>query len=145
MSFIEEGAFYCQGSFQNLANALAHALERDGGELLLQSRVRRIIIKDRHTTGVLLENGQRIQAPVVVSNADARQTFEELVGVEHLSGQFVKSLDRMKPSLSAYVAYMATDLDVRKVEAGHEMFLYRSWDHDETYRKILEGTPRGSP
>ena len=143
MSFIEEGAFYCQGSFQNLANALAHALERDGGELLLQSRVRRIIIKDRHTTGVLLENGQRIQAPVVVSNADARQTFEELVGMEHLSGHFVKSLDRMKPSLSAYVAYMATDLDVRKVEAGHEMFLYRSWDHDETYRKILEGTPSG--
>lgn len=143
MSFIEEGAFYCQGSFQNLVNTFVHALEQKGCELLLRSRVRRILLKDQQVTGVMLENGQRIQAPVVISNADARQTFEELVGVDDLPGRFVKNLGRMKPSLSAFVVYMATDLDVRQVDAGHEMLFYRSWDHEETYRQMLEGKPSG--
>jgi all-trans-retinol 13,14-reductase len=46
MSFLEEGVFYCQGTFQNLANALVEALTKKNngrrrGEILLQSRVRR--------------------------------------------------------------------------------------------------------
>lgn len=143
MSFIEEGAFYCQGSFQNMVNAFVEALKKNSGELMLKSRVRRILVKDRQVTGVMLENGQRIQAPVVISNSDARQTFEELIGIEHLPGRFVKTIRRMKPSLSAFVVYMATDLDVRQVDAGHEMFVYRSWDHDETYQNIREGKPLG--
>jgi phytoene dehydrogenase-like protein len=81
-SFLEEGAFYCQGSFQRLADAVVEALKTHGGELLLRSEVRRILVEDGHVIGVMLENGQRIQAPVVVSNADAHQTFEELIGEE---------------------------------------------------------------
>ena len=143
MSFIEEGAFYCRGSFQNLADAFVAALEKHGGELLPRNRVRRILIQGRQVSGVMLENGQRILAPVVISNADAAQTFEELVGVEHLPSRFVKSLRRMKPSLSACVVFLATDLDARQLGASHEMLLYRSWDHDETYQRILEGKPLG--
>ncbi len=143
MSFIEEGAFYCRGSFQNLADALVHGIEQHGGELMLRNSVRRILIKDRRVTGVMLENGQRISTPVVISNADARQTFEELVGVELLPRRFVKSLERMKPSLSAFVVFMATDLDASQLGATHEMLSYRSWDHDETYQGIQQGEPHG--
>jgi prolycopene isomerase len=143
MSFIEEGAYYCQGSFQNLVNAFVAALEKNGGELLLRSRVRRIFIRNRRVTGVMLENGQRIQAPVIISNADARQTFEELVGADHLSGRFMANLGRLRPSHSAFVVYLATNLDVRRFDASHEMILYRSWDHDETHQHILEGRPSG--
>jgi prolycopene isomerase len=142
-SYLEEGAFYCQGSFQRLADAFVEGLVKHGGELLLGSQVRRILIKDGRVTGVMLENGQRIQAPVVISNADARQTFEELIDVDKLPGRFVKHLRRMAPSLSAFVVYLATGIDLRQLDAQHEMFLYRSWDHDETYRKILAGQPSG--
>jgi L-2-hydroxyglutarate oxidase LhgO len=51
------GVFYCQGTFQNLANALVEALTKKSGEILLQSRVRRIIVKENRVTGVILENG----------------------------------------------------------------------------------------
>ena len=142
-SFLEEGAFYCQGSFQRLADAVVEALKTYGGELLLRSEVRRILIKDGRVIGVMLENGQRIQAPVVVSNADAHQTFEELIGKEKLPRRFVNAFDRMTPSLSAFVMYLATDLDLRHLDAHHEMFFYRSWSHDETYRQVVAGQPSG--
>jgi prolycopene isomerase len=142
-SFLEEGAFYCQGSFQRLVDAVVEALKAHGGELLLRSEVRRILIKDRRVIGVMLENGQRIQAPVVVSNADARQTFDELIGEQKLPRRFVNALHRMTPSLSAFVMYLATDLDLRQFGAHHEMFCYRSWSHDQTYREVVAGQPSG--
>lgn len=141
MSFLEEGAFYCRGSFQRLPNALGAALHRDGGELLLRSRVRRILVADRQVQGVLLENGQRIAAPLVISNADITQTIEELVGAEQFPKAYVSHVRQMKPSLSAFVAYLATDLDLREMEVSHEMHAYASWDHEENYRTVLAGRP----
>ncbi len=142
-SFLEEGAFYCQGSFQRLADAFVEGLQAHGGELLLRSAVRRIVVKDGRIASVVLENGQRIQAPVVISNADARQTFEELIGEEKLPRRFVNNVKRMRPSLSAFVMYLATDLDLRQLDGHHEMFFYRSWSHDETYRQVVAGQPSG--
>jgi phytoene dehydrogenase-like protein len=148
MSFLEEGVFYCQGTFQNLANALVEALtkKKNGGrrgEILLQSRVRRIIVKENRVTGVILENGSKIKAPIVISNADATQTFEELVGVEKLPKSYVSKLSKMKPSLSAFVVYMATDMNLDEMGARHEMFLNKSWNHDEAYSDIYNGKPSG--
>ena len=144
MSYIEKRAhFTAREVFKIWVNAFVEALQKNGGELLLRSRVRKILVKDRRVTGVMLENGQRILAPIVISNADARQTFEEMVGVAYLPRRFVKNLGRMTPSLSAFVVYMATDLDMQQMNAGHEMFLYRSWDHDETHQNICEGKPAG--
>jgi prolycopene isomerase len=49
----------------------------------------------------------------------------------------------MTPSLSAFVMYLATDLDVQQLDATHEMFFFRSWSHDDTYRQLLAGQPSG--
>jgi phytoene dehydrogenase-like protein len=143
MSCLEGGAFYCRGSFQRLPNAFVEALQRDGGELLLRSQVRRILVHNRQVQGVMLENGQHITAPVVISNADVTETIEELVGAEHFPSSYVSHIHQMKPSLSAFVAYLATDLDLRQFEVSHELFVYPSWDHEETYHAILAGKPGG--
>ena len=73
LSYAAEGAFYCKGSFQRLARALSGAVEREGGELLLRSPVRRIVVEAGRAAGIVLENGQRIAAPVVISNAVGSQ------------------------------------------------------------------------
>ena len=80
MSYVADGAFYCRGSFQRFADALAASVTERGGELLLRSPVRRIRVEGGRAAGVQLENGQVIAAPRVLSNADALQTVEELVG-----------------------------------------------------------------
>jgi prolycopene isomerase len=79
----------------------------------------------------------------VISNADARHTLEELVGVEHLPPRLVKRLQRMEPSFSAFAIYAATSLDMHALDAAHEAFLYTHWDHEATHRDILAGRPGG--
>jgi prolycopene isomerase len=136
-----ESAWFCRGSFQRLADAFAAALERHGGELIVGTEVSRILVENGRAAGVLLPGGRRIAAPVVISNADALHTFEELVGAEHLPAAFLRKLRRMEPSLSAFVVFAATRLDLSG--AAHETFLNRTWDHEETWRDIQAGKPGG--
>jgi len=74
-----EGAYYCRGSFQTYANLLAKAVEHQGGEVLLNSSVRRICVEQGKVSGIILENGQIIRANVVVSNIDIGQTADLLI------------------------------------------------------------------
>jgi phytoene desaturase len=139
LSYVDDGAWYCKGGFQGLAEAMAVALERNGGELLLKSSVRRIEVEGGVASGVVLENGQRIAAPVVISNADATQTFTELIGSQHIPRRFMASLQKMKASVSALVLYGATRHDLAQAGATHEMFFYKGWDHDRDYADLLQG------
>src|SRR5919197_1923367 len=91
-----DGPHYCQGTFQSLVDAFVWALERNGGELVVKTPVSRILVEDGRISGVEVEGGRRIAAPVVVSNADARHTFEDLIGLEQLPTSYTRRLARLK-------------------------------------------------
>ncbi len=141
MSYVADGAYYCRGTFQNLADALATALRQNGGEVLLRSTVRRITVREGRAAGIVLENGQQIEAPLVVSNADADQTIHELVGANHLPAARSARMARLDPSISAFVVYGTTTLDLAGAGLGHETFLYAAGDHDTAWRDVLAREP----
>ncbi len=140
LSYLEGGAVYCQGSFQRFAAALGHAIESRGGEILLRSPVRRVWIEEGAAAGVILENGQRIRASIVVSNADARQTVNELVGESYFPSRYRQRLGNLRASISASVVYLAV---AREAVAGlgHETFFFDGADHEAAYRDALRGRP----
>ncbi|HET6950028.1 MAG TPA: FAD-dependent oxidoreductase [Acidimicrobiales bacterium] len=114
-------------------------LEKSGGELLLGTRVVRILCDDRRVAGVELDNGQRIAAPTVVSAIDARSTFEDLVGADRLPGRFLRRLRGGELSPSAACIYVGTDLDARALGAHHETVVARTWDIEQQYSSALAG------
>jgi prolycopene isomerase len=141
MSYVADGTYYCRGTFQTLAEALVEALELYSGELVLRSPVRRILVERGRAAGVVLENGQRVAAPLVISNADARQTISELVGEEHFPRRYRQRLAAASASLSACVVYAATTLDLARHELAHETFLYAGPDHDAAHASAASGSP----
>ncbi|MEN8181444.1 MAG: NAD(P)/FAD-dependent oxidoreductase [Myxococcota bacterium] len=141
MSYVADGSYYCRGTFQSLAEALVEGLERRGGELLFCSQVRRILVESGRVAGVVLEHGQRVRAPLVISNADARQTVDELVGAEHFPRRYRARLAVASASVSAFVVYAATSLDLSRAELAHETFLYEGPDHDAAHESGLAGEP----
>jgi len=144
MSTLETGPVYCAGSFQKLADAFVFAIEENGGELLLNCQVERITLDDEgRVSGVVLDSGREVQASTVVSNADAKQTFEHMIGTENLPRPLVRQLERLHPSLSAFLLFAATSVDIDASGLPHEMFIYKHWDHDETHKDILAGKPGG--
>ena len=141
LSYVDDGAYYCKGTFQRLADALAFSIKRAGGELLLRSTVRRVQVQGGRACGIVLENGQRISAPVIVSNADVMQTATELVGERDMPHGYLRSLERMERSTSAFVVYAATELDLVRLGARHETFVFQDWDHATAYERTQAGNP----
>lgn len=136
-----EGSYYCRGSFQIYANQLAAALERLGGEVLLNASVRQIRVEQGRVCGVALENGQIIRAGTVVSNIDARQTAGLLIGREHLPDGHWEGLTSLQDSPSVFVAYVATDLPLAAQSHAHESFFYPSQDHEWNHALAQQGRP----
>jgi phytoene desaturase len=144
MAFMEPGPVYVRGSFQKLADALVDVILESGGELLYERHVTSIPLDGGGAvTGVVLDDGRTLRAPLVVSNADALRTFEELIGLERLPTPFLRRLQRMRPSISAFVLFSACRLPVEEAGLAAEVFLYDHWDHDETWADVEAGRPGG--
>jgi phytoene dehydrogenase-like protein len=143
ISLLEGGEYYCRGGFQNLVNAWVAAIEENGGELVVGSKVSRILVEGGHVSGVRSEQGWEVQAGIVVSNADATQTFEELVGPDHIPEAYLRRLRRMKPSISGFLIYAATTLDLGTFNYAHEVFKANSWDLEEVFADAEAGRISG--
>ncbi len=79
---------YPLGGSGAIVTALVKGLERWGGELRLNSPVERVVVEAGQATGVLLQGGRRLSAPVVISNATVWDTYGQLLAPEDLPPAF---------------------------------------------------------
>ena len=132
-SCLKDGMFQCQGGAEQVIRALALSLTRSGGTLLCDSLVEKIVVVEGRATGVVLADGRRFSAPVVVSNGPGPWTYERMVGLENLPPPFVRKLSRMRVADSGFVVYGATRQALPALGADHTNFVWKTWDLDEVY------------
>lgn len=104
-----EGGYYPGGGSQKFADALVDVIEKHGGKVYLRTPVKRIVIQDGRATGVELGDGQVHTTRAVLSNADLKRTFLELVGRKHLPAKFARLMKEAKPATSAFMVFLGVD------------------------------------
>jgi phytoene dehydrogenase-like protein len=104
-----DGGYYPAGGSQAFADALVGAIREHGGEVRLRTAVSRILLEAGRAVGVELAGGERLRAEVVISNADARRTFLDLVGRERLPADFARHVEALRPSASALAVFLGVD------------------------------------
>ena len=104
-----DGGYYPAGGSQALADALVAAIRERGGEVRLRTAVSRILVERSRATGIGLSSGELHRATAVVSNADARRTFLDLVGRGALPADFVARVESLQPSASASAVFLGVD------------------------------------
>ena len=138
IGYMVDGAYYCKGGFQQLANILVKGLQQNGGAIQYRSPVEKIILQQERVAGVMV-NGQKVTAAVVVSNADIRQTIYKMVGEQYFPARYLQRIKKMQHSLSIFVVYLATDLDLVTLNVAHESFCYADFDHEKNYQRTCQG------
>lgn len=113
-----DGGYYPKGSSQALADILVSVIKENGGTILLSTKVERILVKDGVACGLLAKKlsprgapSKEYKATVVVSNADVKETFLTLVEPHNLSPEFLKRVQDIKPSTSAFIVFLSLDYD----------------------------------
>ncbi len=77
------------GRAGEIAQALASAVNSNGGEILVSAEVDHVLIHALRATGVVLTNGQQFSAPLILSSADPQRSLLSLVGPMELPPEFV--------------------------------------------------------
>src|SRR5437660_4373772 len=88
-----DGAFrsggFARGGTGAISNAIASAAREAGVEIRTEAPVARISVKSAEANGVVLANGDELQASLVLSSVDPRLTFLRFVDEKELPGDFL--------------------------------------------------------
>ena len=87
---------FAKGGNGSVSAAIAAAARSFGAEIRTAAPVARVSIDNGRAVGVVLEGGEEIRAKLVVSNADPRRTFLDLVGEKHLPADFADGIRRFR-------------------------------------------------
>ncbi len=119
---------FVQGGVGALSAALASTARQYGAEIITGLGVNQIRVQDGRATGVILEDGQEVGAPLVLSSADPRTTFFDLVGAPNLEVRFVRevknirfrgSVARVILALDGIPRFKALESEDTKALSGH--------------------------
>lgn len=141
--YLSQGGYYPKGRSQKISDALAAFIAARGGQVLLNTRVDKVLVKDGAACGVVA-GGREYKARAVASNANPYDLFHSLVegGAEHKD--YLARMDRMTPSLSSFQVFLGLKRDLAgELKIGDtEIFVHPGYDSEEMYAAALAGDPQ---
>lgn len=139
------GNYYPKGSSQKFADDLGRGIEAHGGRILKCAAVDTITTAGDSVRGVAIRTAGRrpeerfeFEAPVVVSNADARHTYRELLGPRRCDGFILDRLDAMRPSYPCFLMHLGLrGMDPDRLAAA-EGYYWSSFDPGDVVRNVFK-------
>lgn len=136
------GAYYPEGGSMAMSRALEQTIKKYCGKVRYKETVNKIHISDGKAVAVETENGLRVEADLVISNANAPDTLLNLVGQEYLPAEYCHKVEKAlaRPALSNLLVYLGLDRNLN--EEGwkhHELFISPYYNIDTDYQAVKEG------
>lgn len=146
-AYIRFGGHYIKQRSQDLSDALMAAIEDSGGKVLLGSEVTDITMKNGSVTGVVLDNGKKLSAKAVISNASVPATMEMLSrntdskDLPRKAAKYSQKLKTFRPSLSTFLVWLGLNQEIRDRVKGYEIFFENGVDPEQSYQGSLACDP----
>jgi phytoene dehydrogenase-like protein len=144
------GAYYPAGGGQVVSDHLGEAIARHGGKILLSAAVTRIIVEGGRAAGVEFDSKAlgpcTVRAPVVISDADLKETMLDLVGAANLKSSTVMRLHRYEMAPALGVVYLGVKRDLRAAGVPNTNFwIHPSYDQEPLYADARAGRFHRTP
>ncbi|MGD9346906.1 MAG: NAD(P)/FAD-dependent oxidoreductase [Candidatus Aminicenantes bacterium] len=139
IGYLQEGGYYPKGKSQKISDAFVAFIEERGGKVLLRTRVEEVLLKDQAAHGVRTDDGTTYTAKVVVSNANAYDTFHKMIREQESLKQLYARMEKFSVSLSSFLIFLGLNKDLIG-ELGiedTEIFYNRRYDIEADYKACL--------
>jgi all-trans-retinol 13,14-reductase len=146
LSYLQDGGYYPVGRSQKISDAFVKFITDNGGTVKLRSKVDKILVKDHVAYGVKTIDGTEYKGKVVVSNANAYDTFHKMMDEKDRLKDYVAKFDDYSISLSSFQIFLGLKKDLVG-ELGvedSEIFYMTGYDDDAAYRTQLEADVENS-
>jgi phytoene desaturase len=128
---LANGVWFPMGGLYRMVESLVSIAEAHGVRFVYQTPVRRIEVDGRRATGVLLEDGTRLSADVVIANADLPYVYDRLLP----DRREAERLGRKKYTCSTIVFYWGVDKTYPQLGV-HNVFL--AGDYRASFDRIFK-------
>jgi phytoene dehydrogenase-like protein len=100
----------------NLLNSLENLLKEEKVEILLNTKVKNLQIKNNKVSKVFLENGKEFTAETIISNLDPKSTFFNLIGAQKLETDQIRRVKnyRQKGNVANVVISLENEPIIKK-------------------------------
>ena len=139
---LNTGGFYIKGGMYELARALKRLAIELGTRFEMGRNVESVVVTDGVARGVIAD-GEHFEAEIVISNADAYETYLKLLEKKELPVWTRKVTESTEPSCSGYVLLLGTNRKWDKLD-HHTIFF--SGDYKKEFDDIFDrGQLPGDP
>lgn len=143
--FNNSGGWYIKGGAGSIRDKIKEKLLENKVEIHLNSKVKRIVVENKQVKGVVLEKDDKFfPADIVISNADPKQTYSELLSGVAKPNIIKKLLKNYQSSISFY--YLGIVIDTKGIEnntlmSGDIMRYFASYDINAhfDFEKVKKG------
>jgi phytoene dehydrogenase-like protein len=139
IGYLEHGGFYPKGKSQMISNAFVKFIEEHGGKVLLNTKVKEILTKDHTAYGVRTDDNKEFLGKVVISNANAFDTFKNMMNEQDFLKDLLSNMDKLSVSLSCFQIFLGLKKDLvgeLKIQDS-EIFYDTGYDIDKSYESAL--------
>jgi len=147
IAFVEEGfgAWHVKGGLGNLAKTVHQRAVDVGVTFHLNSAVARIQVVDKRATGVVLADGEKIEADVVIANADASLVYNTLIqGNDRLLKKARSNIANADASVAGFCLLLEMRKDATQPMNHHTVLFPENYDA-EFDAIFSEGKPVAEP
>ena len=145
IGYLQEGGYYPIGRSQKISDAMVKFIEERGGKVMLKTRVEEILVKDHTAYGVKTADGGEYTGKVVVSNANAYDTFHTMMKQDEYLKDYLARMDQFSVSLSSFQVFLGLKKDLIG-EVGitdTEIFCTTGYDPEAEYKAALNAEVEG--
>lgn len=141
ISYLTGGGFYPRGRSQTISDALTKYIEVNGGRVMLNARVGKVLTKNHKAYGVRTAEGERFNSRVVVSNANPFETLRNMTDEEKYLETYLDQLDHYSVSLSSLQIFLGLkdDLVGKSGIKDSEIFFFTNYDMERDYLEAKNG------
>jgi len=139
IGFLQEGGYYPIGRSQKISDAMVKFIEERGGKVKLRNQVKKILVKNHSAYGVKTANGQEYTGKVVVSNANAYDTFHTMMEEGSFLKNYLEKMDQFSVSLSSLQVFLGLKKDlINKIGIRDtEIFYETGYDIEANYKAAI--------
>ena len=137
-----EGGYFPKGGANQISYQTIETLNDHGGQVYVNADVKKIIVKNKKVTGVVVGD-KTIKCSSVISNAGVYNTFNHLLS-EELQYKSKFRLNEMEPSSGHMCLYVGLDQSDAKLNLPkHNIWSFENEHFDEIFEKVtLKDSPQ---
>lgn len=128
---LAHGVWYPKGGMYRIVEALMEIARQAGVKFEFEAQVERIEVKDSSARGVALADGRRLEAEVILANADLPYVYRDLLPQDGLTERLVNK----RFSCSVVSFFWGVDKSYETL-GPHTLFL--ADDYRENFKSIIE-------